>query len=606
MKLPVRRRLVVSTVAAVAVVGGGLALLVRHGGSGSTQYRTATATVGTVTQTLALSGNLSPVGESDLDFGSSGKITAVNVQPGQRVTAGEVLATLDFNSLQAALIQAQATLSSAQARVSLDQSGPTAQSLAQSQASVRSAQAQVASAQTALTDGNEVDQAEITAAQKQLSDDTASCKASPAVSTPTPAPSTPTPTPPPTPSPTPAPTPNPACGRTGADQNAIKAAQAKATQDQHQEQNQLTQAQSQLANAQSQLATADQSATATQLAQDQAQVQVDQVNVNNAELALNGATITAPVAGVVGQVNISAGQLTSGGSSSGSGSSNLGGGGGGNGGSNSSSSSGSSATHDIVVLTPGAFQVVGSVSDTQVSEVALGQTAQVSVAGDPNPISGKVTNIAAEPTVTSGVASFPVTVVLSGTNSDLHSGVSASVSLVINQVSDVLTVPTSAVRPAGAGDTVETLVNNQVVDVPVTIGATELAPHPDPVRAQRGPDRGRRHPQQRRPDPERQQLRRLRRRRRRRHRGRRRGRGRWRRPPRHRGRLRPVTRGGSAEPPRPSAARTVASWEAAPPLPPRRPPHVTPNGGTISALPVTTRGETRPMRIAPDPNARWR
>lgn len=464
MKLPVRRRLVVPTIAAVAVVGGGLTLLVRHGGSGSTEYRTATATVGTVTQTLALSGNLSPVGASDLDFGSSGKISAVNVQPGQKVTAGEVLATLDSNSLQAALIQAKATLSSAQARVSLDGSGPTAQTLAQSQASVRSAQAQVASAQTALTDGNAVDQAAITQAQDQLTADQNSCKASPATSTPTPSPSA-------SPSPTPAPTPNPACGKITGDNEAVAAARAKQTQDQHQEQNSLTQAQSQLANAQAQLATADQSATATQLAQDQAQVQVDQVNVDNAQLAVAGATITAPVAGVVGQVNITVGQLTSGGSSTGS--SNAGGGGGGGGAGGSSTGSGSSTTHDIVVLTPGAFEVVGSVSDTQVSEVALNQTAQVSVAGDSNPITGKVTNIAAEPTVTSGVATFPVTVVLSGTNSDLHSGVSASVSLVINQVSDVLTVPTSAVRPNGAGDTVETLVNNQVVSVPVTIGATD-------------------------------------------------------------------------------------------------------------------------------------
>src|SRR5258708_6652875 len=86
MKLTVRRRLVVPTVAAVALAGGGSALLVRHGASGSTDYRTASVTLGTVTQTLALSGNLTPVGESDLDFGSSGRVTAVAVRPGQSVT----------------------------------------------------------------------------------------------------------------------------------------------------------------------------------------------------------------------------------------------------------------------------------------------------------------------------------------------------------------------------------------------------------------------------------------------------------------------------------------------------------------------------------------
>ncbi|HEY0409817.1 MAG TPA: RND transporter, partial [Candidatus Dormibacteraeota bacterium] len=71
MKLTVRRRLVVPAAAvAVAVAGGGAALVARHGASASTQFRTAVATLGTVTQTISLSGNLAPVGETDLDFGS--------------------------------------------------------------------------------------------------------------------------------------------------------------------------------------------------------------------------------------------------------------------------------------------------------------------------------------------------------------------------------------------------------------------------------------------------------------------------------------------------------------------------------------------------------
>ncbi|HEX6493031.1 MAG TPA: biotin/lipoyl-binding protein, partial [Candidatus Dormibacteraeota bacterium] len=119
-----RRRGIAAGAALAVVAAGGAVVWARQGSSASTQYRTATATLGTVTQSLSLTGNLAPLGESDLNFGSAGKVTAVNVQPGQSVTAGQVLATLDTTTLSAALTQAQATLSSAQAKLSLDQAGP--------------------------------------------------------------------------------------------------------------------------------------------------------------------------------------------------------------------------------------------------------------------------------------------------------------------------------------------------------------------------------------------------------------------------------------------------------------------------------------------------
>ena len=105
---------------------------------------------------------------------------------------------------------------------------------------------------------------------------------------------------------------------------------------------------------------------------DESQVQIDQINVDNARKALSEATITAPVDGVVGQVNVTVGQI-SGGSASTSSTSSSGGGQGGSGAGSGSASSGSgtSSTHAIVVLDPGAFDVVGTVTDAQINEVAL-------------------------------------------------------------------------------------------------------------------------------------------------------------------------------------------------------------------------------------------
>ncbi|MDB5113481.1 MAG: hypothetical protein JWL78_551 [Chloroflexi bacterium] len=467
MKLTVRRRLVVPTAVAVAVAGGGAALVARHGASSSTQYRTAVATLGTVTQTISLSGNLVPVGETDLDFGSSGRVTAVDVHPGQAVTAGQPLATIDPAALQAALTQAQATLASAQARLSLDQAGPSAQSLAQSQAGVRTAQTQLQSAQTALADTQLIDQSStgaaqnaLTAAQSKLSADQAN--------------GCPSASPPPSGCTTPQ--------QIGADttaltaaRNGISSAQAKAQQSEHQAQSQLSAAQVQLQNAQASLTALQQGTSAQQVQIDQSQVQIDQISVGNAQTALTQATLTAPVNGVVGQVNVSVGQIAPGGSSSSTGSSSGQGGASSaaSSGTSTGSSTGSSTTHSIVILTPGAFQVVGSVSDAQVNRVAVGQRARITVAGATQSITGTVTGIAPEATVTSGVATFPVTVVLDGSNPSLHAGVSASIAVVVNQVVHVLTVPSSAIRPSGGADSVQTLVDGQPQTLPVTIGASD-------------------------------------------------------------------------------------------------------------------------------------
>jgi hypothetical protein len=81
-----------------------------------------------------------------------------------------------------------------------------------------------------------------------------------------------------------------------------------------------------------------------------------------------------------------------------------------------------------------------------------------------------VTYLAAVATVTSGVATFSVTVTIDGNNPSLHAGTSASVSIIVNQASEVLTVPTSAVR---GGNTVQVLVNGKAEIRPVTVGATD-------------------------------------------------------------------------------------------------------------------------------------
>ena len=164
----VRRRLlrtpfIIGGAVVIILAAAGTFLLTR-GDPASVSYRTAVATLGTVTQSVSLSGNLEPDGETDLDFEGGGKVTSVNVAPGQAVTAGEVVATQDPTSLNASLLQARATLSSAQAKLSLDRSGASASSLAQSEGQVSSAQVQYDTAVTSLADTKAVNAQMVSAA----------------------------------------------------------------------------------------------------------------------------------------------------------------------------------------------------------------------------------------------------------------------------------------------------------------------------------------------------------------------------------------------------------------------------------------------------------
>src|ERR1700730_6117266 len=178
------RTRVVGPVVVVAVAGPAGAPLCSYANQTTVQYRTAAAVLGTVTQTMPISGNLAAVNQTDLDFGASGRVQTVNVQAGQTVNAGDVLATLDPTSLQGTLTQAQANLSAAQAKLSLDQAGPTAQNLAQAQAAVTNGQVQLQNDLTSQADTAAVNQQMVAQAQSTLAAaraaELADCAASPA------------------------------------------------------------------------------------------------------------------------------------------------------------------------------------------------------------------------------------------------------------------------------------------------------------------------------------------------------------------------------------------------------------------------------------------
>ncbi|MGE0058661.1 MAG: HlyD family efflux transporter periplasmic adaptor subunit [Dehalococcoidia bacterium] len=105
----------------------------------------------TLSTTISASGTVQSTQSVALTFGSAGKIAGVNVKVGDKVVAGQELATLDSTQLQSALRSAQTSLASAQAKLS-DVVNPSAADRAAAEQTVLNAQNQINTAQKALHD----------------------------------------------------------------------------------------------------------------------------------------------------------------------------------------------------------------------------------------------------------------------------------------------------------------------------------------------------------------------------------------------------------------------------------------------------------------------
>lgn len=111
---------------ALVLAGGGIAWANAAGSVGG--YRTAVATVGSVDETLTVNGALASATRRDRAFAASGTVDGVNVAVGDRVDAGDVLATIDPAELRAAVDAAESKLADAKQALATDLASQTSSS----------------------------------------------------------------------------------------------------------------------------------------------------------------------------------------------------------------------------------------------------------------------------------------------------------------------------------------------------------------------------------------------------------------------------------------------------------------------------------------------
>jgi multidrug efflux pump subunit AcrA (membrane-fusion protein) len=263
--------------------------------------------------------------------------------------------------------------------------------------------------------------------------------------------------------------------------STVKAGQTLATIDTLTEKANLLTAKANLAAAQSTLSSAESSsAGAAQIAADKASVSVAAAAVTTAKTEYAGTTLVSPIAGLVTTVNLAVGDVVSGGTSTSSASS----GGASSGSATATTSTGSAtdsastgsatdstSTADFTVVGTKSWDVSVSLGASDIKNIKVGQ--QVDLSTDENAsFFGTVTSIGLLPSTTTGAATYPVVVTVTGSPTELYDGVTVTAKIVYERRTNVLTVPSAAITTAKGVSTVEVVKNGTTTKTTVTVGET--------------------------------------------------------------------------------------------------------------------------------------
>ena len=225
----------------------------------------------------------------------------------------------------------------------------------------------------------------------------------------------------------------------------------------------------------------DAGSSAVQIASTQAQLTDAEAKLTDAQTALAEASMTSPIAGTVAQVDIAVGDsVTQSGSTAAAASSSATGtgssassAGAGSSSAAGSSSSSSATTAQVVVISTTSWVVDASVGSADLPQLKKGLQAEITPSGSSTKIFGTVKSVGIiASSSSSGSATFPVTITVTGSPKGLYAGGGADVSIIVKQVENVLSVQTNAVHTEGGKTVVHQMKDGAQVSTPVKVGTT--------------------------------------------------------------------------------------------------------------------------------------
>ncbi|MEE8598246.1 MAG: efflux RND transporter periplasmic adaptor subunit, partial [Dehalococcoidales bacterium] len=174
----------------------------------------------------------------------------------------------------------------------------------------------------------------------------------------------------------------------------------------------------------------------------QLEVEIAQVDLDKANNDLAGAVIVAPFDGVITEVSVSHGKKVS------------------------------SGTVAMQIADPDKFEVEVKVTETDIFQIKRGGRAWVQVDVLPGvSLPAKITQISPIATIESEVVNYTVTVEIeSATDYQLREGLTVTVSLVLEERSDVLLVPNEAITHQGGETYVQVLTDGVIEPCLITTG----------------------------------------------------------------------------------------------------------------------------------------
>ncbi|MBN1920652.1 MAG: efflux RND transporter periplasmic adaptor subunit [Anaerolineae bacterium] len=387
-----------------------------------TTMQTAVVSRGALRGTVEGSGNIASVLSLNLAFESGGKVAEVVVAVGDTVRAGQPLGRLETQDLEDAVTQAQINLTQAELQLAQTREGPDATDLAAAEASLKSAQAayselkpnaaELAQAQLAL------EEAKLALESAQASYDRAGGGWRVEVEYS-----------------------NTATSLWQAQLNYETELASYNTLVAGGTDTERWAAWAKVQQAQASLDALQTSVTTNTLRLAEISVGQAQLDLQKAQRALDQATLVAPIAGTVTAVNIEVG--------------------------------GNASGTAIVLGDLDVLEVEITLDENDVVQVSAGQVATITLdAFDDLTLYGVVATVAPVATVQSGVALYPVRVVLDPTDAAVRIGMTADVEIVTVNIEEALLIPLNAVqnfsgrvvvlRQLRAGETMESAMTGSL------------------------------------------------------------------------------------------------------------------------------------------------